>query len=113
MNDAHVGALVVTRTDDVVGILSERDVLRRLVVPRLDPASTPVRSIMTSPVITCAADTPLDDIRALVRNRRIRHVPVMDGPRLIGMVSIGDLNIVTQRAQAETILYLEQFMYQA
>ena len=75
MNDAHVGALVVTRGDDVVGILSERDVLRRLVVPRLDPASTPVRAIMTCPVITCSSDTPLDDIRALVRNRRIRHVP--------------------------------------
>ena len=52
-------------------------------------------------------------VGALVRNRRIRHVPVMDDARLIGMVSIGDLNIVTQRAQAETILYLEQYMYQA
>jgi CBS domain-containing protein len=112
MNEHHIGAVVVTRDgDDVVGIFTERDILRRVVAERRDPVQTRVREVMTSTVACCSPNTPLDEVRALMRNRRIRHVPVVEEGRLVGIVSIGDLNIVNEQIQEETIQYLEHYMY--
>lgn len=108
----HIGALVVVRDEQIVGIISERDILRRVVVRQRDPARTSVAEIMTSPVRTCSLQDTLDEVRTVIRNERIRHVPVVDSGRIAGIISIGDLNLVTERTQAETILYLEQYMYQ-
>jgi len=114
MNDHHVGALVVLDTQQVAGIFTERDVLRRVVAAGLNPASTIVGKVMSEPVICVSEETPLDDVRALFRDRKIRHLPVIDdNGRLNGMLSIGDLNAHRLDTQAVTIEYLEQYIHQA
>jgi len=113
MNDRRIGALVVAGPSDetVRGMFTERDVLVRVVAEQRDPASTPVSAVMTSPVFCCTPRTSLDEVRTLMREKRIRHVPVVEEHHLRGIVSIGDLNIVQVNDQQETIQYLEQFLY--
>jgi CBS domain-containing protein len=87
----NVGALVVSEDGEAVdGIVSERDIVRRLHADEsvLDGA---VSAIMTSDVETCRPDTTVDDLRVLMTERRIRHVPVVTGGRLTGIISIGDV----------------------
>ena len=87
----NVGALVVSRDGAAVdGIVSERDVVRHL---HSDPdlLSAEVRTIMTTEVHTCGPDADLDDLMSAMTERRIRHVPVLDGDRMVGIVSIGDV----------------------
>lgn len=112
MNEHNVGALPVLDPDGkLVGVFSERDVMTRVVAPELDPRQTRVGDVMTSPVIVCPPDTLLEDLRELMRNERIRHVPVVQNERVIGMVSIGDLNTAHVQIMTETICYLEQYMH--
>ena len=87
----NVGALVVSRDGAAVdGIVSERDVVRHL---HSDPdlLSAEVRTIMTTEVHTCGPDADLDDLMSAMTERRIRHVPVLDSGRMVGIVSIGDV----------------------
>src|SRR3972149_3033702 len=70
LNERHVGALVATRGDRVVGIFTERDVLNRVVAAQRDPATTPVREVMTSPVACCTPDSTRVECRAVMRTRR-------------------------------------------
>ncbi len=87
----NVGALVVSGDGaSVDGIVSERDVVRHLHTDR-DLLSAEVRSIMTTEVHTCGPDADLDDLMGAMTERRIRHVPVLDGDRMVGIVSIGDV----------------------
>ena len=87
----NVGALVVSADgESVVGIVSERDVVRRL-HSDTELLSATVESIMTGDVRTCSPGDELDDLMSLMSQRRIRHVPVCDGDRLVGIVSIGDV----------------------
>lgn len=111
MNAKRVGALVVTRGGDrrVAGIFTERDILTRIVAGERDPKTTRVRDTMTPDPIVCTPGTDLDQVRAVIRERRIRHIPVVDQDELRGMVSIGDLNQIEVRILAETIQYLEQY----
>ena len=89
--DHNVGALVVSADGaSVDGIVSERDVVRHL-HRDADALSAQVRTIMTTEVHTCAPDADLDTLMSAMTERRIRHVPVLDGGRLIGIVSIGDV----------------------
>ena len=115
MDEKHIGAVVVTRGrgDEVAGIFSERDLMRRVVVQGKDPGKVRVADAMTPNILTCDGETALDEVRTLMRRERVRHVPVVNHGRLDGIVSIGDLNVVHEKVQAETIHYLEQFMYQA
>ena len=94
----------------MVGIFTERDVLRRIVAEQRDPATTALADVMTSQVAFAAPHTTLDEIRRLMRKRHIRHMPVLDRRRIVGMISIGDLNKAEHDGQAETIKYLEQYM---
>ncbi len=111
MNAAHVGSLVVTDHDGkLVGIFTERDLLKRVVARDLLPHEVQVGDVMTGEVWTCTLETPLDEVRVLMREHHIRHVPVMDDDRLVGMVSIGDLNAAQVEQLSATITYLEQFM---
>jgi CBS domain-containing protein len=100
LRDRNIGALVVMADDDaeggvaVAGILSERDVVRALGVAEADSAavlSQPVSSLMTTEVVTCEPRTTVDELMRLMTDRRIRHVPVLDGGTLAGIVSIGDV----------------------
>jgi CBS domain-containing protein len=87
----NVGALVVSADGAALdGIVSERDVVRHL-NDHPDGLSAPVGTIMTAEVHTCSADTDLDEIMAVMTDRRVRHVPVVEGGRTVGIVSIGDV----------------------
>jgi len=110
MNDRHIGALVVTRGEKVVGIFTERDILNRVVAPLRDPAATAVHEVMTSPVACCAPETVRAECRSVMRNRRIRHLPVVQGERLVGIISIGDILADEGAEQQETIRYLYEYM---
>lgn len=93
MNEHHVGSLVVLDTfNKMVGIISERDILTRVVADQRDPATTIVSHVMTDNVISCKPTTRLTDVQHLMSDKRIRHIPVLDNGELVGMISIGDLN---------------------
>jgi len=113
MNQHKVGAVVVMdEQNNVEGIFTERDLMQRVVGQRLSPADTIVEDVMTSDVVCCEATASIDEARAVMRNRRIRHLPVvsLEGP-LVGMVSIGDLNAWHLEGQEKTIHYLKEYLY--
>jgi CBS domain-containing protein len=111
MVEANVGSLLVTEGDDVAGIVTERDYLRRaaLVAERADN-ETRVREIMTSPLVVATPDTPIDECMALMTDRRIRHVPVVDGADVVGLVSIGDLVKFKAEQQSFELKYLTDYI---
>jgi CBS domain-containing protein len=112
MNDHKVGSLVVMSGGEVIGIITERDILQRVVVYRRDPAETPVSEVMTNEVICCQLDTPLEEARGVLKNRRIRHLPVIDdSKRICGMISIGDLNAHETHDHELTIHVLQEYIY--
>lgn len=112
MNEHHIGCVVVMDGEQTVGVFTERDMLQRVVVPRQDPGHTFVREVMTTELLCCEPDTPLEEARAVMKNRRIRHLPVVDqNRRLIGLVSIGDLNAYNANTSERTIHVLEQYIY--
>lgn len=86
-----IGALPVTRDGQVVGIVSERDIIYRLADMGSDCLDLPVEAIMTSPAITVETSTQIDDALALMTRRRFRHFPVVDNGALVAFISIGDL----------------------
>lgn len=110
MNEHRVGALVVTSEGKMTGIFTERDILCRVVAAQRDPAGTEVREVMTSPVACCAPETTRDECRAVMRERRLRHLPVIKDDKLLGMISIGDLNEAVQADQEQTIQYLTEYV---
>ena len=91
MADKRIGALLVMQAGKLVGIVSERDYARKVVLQGKSSKDTPVRDIMTAQVMTVGLDDTADHCMQLVTNRRIRHLPVMDGVHVLGVVSIGDL----------------------
>jgi CBS domain-containing protein len=110
MADRHVGALPVTRDGELVGVISERDYARKVILLSRSSAETPVWQIMSSPVVTV---TPDDDVRQcmqLMTDKRIRHLPVVQDGRMVGMISIGDLVRVVIEEQDQTIEHLERFI---
>src|SRR2546423_1666831 len=111
MNQHRIGALVVMSAEQVVGMFTERDVLRRVVGEQRDPATTLVAEVMTDNVVCCSPDTDLDEVSEIMVTKRIRHVPVCNGGRLVGMVSIGDVNAQHASHQQATIHYLNEYIY--
>ena len=112
MNEHKVGSLVVTEEGRVVGMFTERDVLRRVVGERRDPSQTRVGEVMTAEVFCCTPETTLEEARGAMKNRRIRHLPLVDGDnRLHGLVSIGDLNAYQADGQEQTIYLLHEYIY--
>ncbi len=110
MNERHIGSVVVINRGRLSGIFTERDVLRRVVADQLDPATTTLKEVMT-PAVACAAPhTTLNEMRRVMREKHIRHIPIVEGRKVTGMISIGDLNKVDHDGAVETIRYLEQYM---
>jgi len=87
----NIGAMVVVSTDGVIGIVSERDVVRALHQRGADLLRQPVSEIMTTFVATCTPTDTVDSLSALMTTKRVRHIPVMEDGRLTGIVSIGDV----------------------
>lgn len=112
MNARHIGALVVVRGEKVIGIFTERDVLNRVVALQRDPAATIVSEVMSSPVTVCSPETTRQECRAVMKNRRVRHLPVVDEGTLVGIVSIGDILEDEGAEQAETIRSLYEYMHE-
>jgi CBS domain-containing protein len=93
----NIGAMVVVSADGVVGIVSERDVVRKLHEHGVELLRLPVSAIMTTMVATCSPTDTVDHLTALMTTKRVRHIPVVENERLVGIVSIGD--IVKQRME--------------
>ncbi len=91
MAEKHIGAVLVIQGGRLIGILSERDYARKIVLQGRSSADTPVRAIMTADVVTIGLDETTDRCMQLVTDRRIRHLPVVDHGQVLGVVSIGDL----------------------
>lgn len=91
MADKHIGALLVMEAGRLVGILSERDYARKVVLQGRSSKDTPVRAIMTPDVVTVRLDQTSDHCMQVVTEKRVRHLPVLDGDAVLGVVSIGDL----------------------
>jgi CBS domain-containing protein len=112
MNDHKIGSLVVLDQSHVIGIITERDILQRVVAQHRDPAATTVEQIMTDELVCCAPHTTVDEARFAMKTRRIRHLPVIDvDGSLHGMISIGDLNAHQAVDQEQTIHYLQEYLY--
>ena len=112
MNEHKIGALVVMEEGRVAGIFTERDVLRRVVATQQQPQNLRVADVMTREVICCAPSTDLDEISAIMKTRRIRHLPIRaDDGVLAGVISIGDVNAHYASNQEQTIHFLSEYIY--
>jgi CBS domain-containing protein len=111
MADRHVGALVVMKGEELVGIVSERDSARKVILMGRASDDTPVKDIMTAEVITVAPNQSLDDCMRLVTAKRIRHLPVVEAGKVVGMISIGDLVKAVIEDQQRTIEQLESYIH--
>ena len=105
-----VGALVVLEDDKLIGILSERDYARKVILEGKASKETAVSAIMTSPVTYVSPDCTVDEAMCLITEKRIRHLPVLERDRLAGIVSIGDLVKSINEAQAATIEHLHAYI---
>ena len=110
MAEHHVGALLVMTGEVLNGIVSERDYARKVILLGRSSAATPVRDIMSTPVISVSLDDTIPKCMQLMTDHRVRHLPVTDGGRVTGMVSIGDLvrNLIVE--QQFTIHQLEHYI---
>lgn len=113
MNDHGIGALVVTdESGRVIGMFTERDVLRRVVANERTPSEILVGEVMTGEVVCCGPTEDLDEVQTIMKNRRIRHLPVCNADgNLLGLVSIGDLNAFDASNQEATIHFLNDYIY--
>ena len=110
MNDHHVGSVLVCEGGYPVGVFSERDVLVRVVAAHRDPRQTLVRDVMTTRLYTASPDDTLLEVMRLMTDRRCRHVPVMEGEQLIGLVSIGDLTKATHHNLRQEVRELSSYI---
>lgn len=110
MAENHVGALLVMHGDTLLGIISERDYARKVVLKGRSSSDTPVRDIMTAPVITAPPDFSVHDAMQIMTQRRVRHLPVVHGDRVQGVVSIGDLVKSVIEDQRHHIEHLETYI---
>ncbi len=110
MVERNVGALLVTDADEITGIFTERDYLRRIAVEGRRSRDTAVRDVMSAPVIVITPDTSVEEGMAMMSERRIRHLPVVDEGAVAGMISIGDLVRFQSRQQSFQIQYLTDYI---
>jgi CBS domain-containing protein len=110
MVDAGVGSLLVADEGAITGIFTERDYLRRMTLEGRDDEVTAVREVMSSPLIVVTPETAIDECMALMTDRRIRHLPVVEGGDVVGVVSIGDVVKFKSKQQSFEIKYLTDYI---
>ena len=111
MAEHRVGALLVMKGAALEGIVSERDYARKVILRGRSSSDTPVRDIMSSPVLTVSLDTSVQACMQLMTDHRVRHLPAVDGDRVVGMVSIGDLVKAVIAEQQQQIEQLESYIH--
>jgi signal-transduction protein with cAMP-binding, CBS, and nucleotidyltransferase domain len=110
MVEANVGSLLVTDGRDIAGIVTERDYLRRVTLEGRTDRDTAVGEIMSSPLVVVTPETEIDECMAVMTDRRIRHLPVVEGGNVIGIVSIGDIVKFKSKQQSFEIQYLTDYI---
>ena len=110
MSEKGIGAVMVMEGDRLVGIFSERDYARKGIIVGRKAKSTPVTEVMTPNVFTVSPSMDIEDCMTLFSEKRIRHLPVVDNQRVIGMLSIGDIVTAIIQAQDQQIKYLEAYI---
>jgi len=111
MVEGNVGSLLVTEDGKLTGIVTERDYLRRVTIVGRDERTTPVREIMSAPIVYTTLESSIDECMAVMTERRIRHLPVLtESNEVMGVVSIGDLVKYQSREQSVQIKFLEEYI---
>ena len=110
MADKNIGALLVTKGDKLIGIISERDYTRKVILKGRASKDTPVRDILSGHIIHVSPEHSVDECLRLMTEHRVRHLPVMEGQKIVGVVSIGDLVNWIISAQSSTIHQLETYI---
>lgn len=111
MAEHGVGALLVMKDSKLAGIVSERDYARKVILLGRSSSDTPVKQIMTAEVITVESSFSTQQCMQIMTDRRVRHLPVVEGGRVLGMLSIGDLVRSVLAEQAQTIEQLENYIH--
>jgi signal-transduction protein with cAMP-binding, CBS, and nucleotidyltransferase domain len=110
MIDANVGAMLVSVRGRMNGIVTERDYLRRVTLEGRTDRETAVREIMSSPLIVVSPETTIEECMALMTDQRIRHLPVAEHGRIVGVISIGDVVKFQSQQQSVQIQYLTEYI---
>jgi CBS domain-containing protein len=110
MADHYIGALLVMRGDELVGIVSERDYARKIILQNRASAETPVRDIMSAPVVTVRPNDTTDTSMRICTQRPVRHQPVVEGGKVVGVLSIGDLVKAVISEQSQQIEHLQRYI---
>ena len=108
--ERNVGSILVTDGDKVVGIMTERDYLRKIAVQGRTSRDTKVSEIMSSPLVYVTPETTLEETMAIMTDRRIRHLPVVENDDVVGILSIGDVVKFQSREQSFQIQYLTEYI---
>jgi CBS domain-containing protein len=108
--DANVGSILVTEGEEIVGIMTERDYLRKIAIHGRTSHDTLVGEIMSSPLVYVTPETTVEESMAIMTDRRIRHLPVVENDGVVGIISIGDLVKFQSREQSFQIQYLTEYI---
>ncbi len=110
MSTANIGAIMILDNGKLVGIFSERDYARKGIIQGRKAKSTPLRDVMIHDVFTVTPDMDIEDCMQLFTNKFIRHLPVVEGDKVIGMLSIGDIVSAIMKEQTDHISFLEKYI---
>jgi CBS domain-containing protein len=111
MAEKNVGAVPVMEGDKLVGIFSERDIVTRVISKGIDPAATPVGDVMTSKLVVANADESYESCLRKMQQAHCRHLPIVEGERLIGVVSLRDLLMLELDEKERNLEYLQSYIY--